>query len=87
MGTGDFEGTFYTHNKVPRVVYKANATGMNIDNFISTPRIAGAPDTTGGGTTAQPNAPYYENKDRTGTNHSYIKFNTVDVSRDWLIVP
>ena len=85
--SGDFKGTFYTHNKVPRVIYKSNADGMNDDNFHSVSLIGGIPDISGGGSKQQPNATYYENKNRSGTNHTYTKFKTLDVSRDWISLP
>jgi hypothetical protein len=88
LGTGDFKGTFFTHSGVPRIMRTAFAAdGMNDLNEHSISLIGGVQNNSGGGTTAQPNAPYYENKDRSGTNHSYTKFDTVDVVRDWIKLP
>ena len=86
-GVGDFKGTFFTHNGIPRPVFTSHTDGNNVLNQTTISLIGGVQDNSGGGTTAQPNAPYYENKDRSGTNHSYTKFNTVDVWRDWIKLP
>ncbi len=86
-GTGDFSGTFFAHNAIPRPVFTGSATGNDILNQTSISLIGGVQDNSGTGAVAQPNAPYYENKDRTGTNHSYTKFDTIDVSRDWIKLP
>ena len=87
MGNGDFAGTFYTHNKVPRVIYKADVADMGANNFRSTTFIGGVNNTDGANAVAQPNATYWSKKDRSDTTHSYTKFETLDVSRDWINLP
>ena len=87
VGVGDFKGTFFTHSGIPRIVRTSDADGMNDLNEHSISLLGGVQNNDGGGATAQPNAPYYENKDRSGTNHSYTKFDTVDVVRDWIKLP
>ena len=86
-GTGDFQGTFFTHNAIPRAVFTSDPVGNNILNLTSISLLGGVQDNSGGGATAQPNASYYENKDRSGPNHSYTKFDTLDVVRDWIKLP
>ena len=75
-GSGDWTGTFYSHNNLPRV-FK--------DNFLALSTVAGAALNNGANTTAQANPDFYENKDRTPGDVSLMTTVTTGASR--LVLP
>ncbi len=69
---GDWSGTFYSHTALPRVFKDSKAA-------ITT--AAGGPAVPGDGTTAHGNSAYYENRDGSGTNHTYMNWITTGITR------